>query len=325
MTTDIGPAQAIVSESGLAGASCVPTGPLRLIVSGPIGLNVEANAQSRIDRYRVLCTPLLAPAVPDDAALGDLRRAAPHATAAIDAVADDLALVRLLGARCFVVPPLLLVGPPGSGKTWLARQLALFACGPATLVYSLAGLNSAVPLKGQPRAFNGSGPGVTVDLLARHQTCAGCVVWDEIDKAGTSDWNGDPLHVLMQLLEPESNRALYDDFLQTTVNLSLVSHIATANSTGTLPPPLLSRFRIVELQRPPRAIVDHIVESLRAALARRLSVPLERVPVLGEVSLARMTHGMGQEVDLRLLRRRYEAEVTRQLRLQSSPRFAPVC
>lgn len=289
--------------------------PGSVVVAGPIPAGHEPDLEQRLARYRCLCSRLPAPSLPIDMALQPLRAAAPQAGRVLELIQDQITLARAVGSTTLVVPPLLLVGPPGSGKTWLARQIASALFGAATLLYPCAGLSSAIPLRGQSRSFHGSGPGIVVDLLARHRTAGGAVVWDEIDKAGSGDWNGAPLPALLQLLEPETSRALHDDFLQATTDLSLVSHVATANSVDGLPAPLLSRFTVCHLECPGMAALPAIVDGFRAETARRLRVQLDRVPQLGALEIERLRRPIAGHIDLRELRRRYDAELLRRVRL----------
>jgi ATP-dependent Lon protease len=158
------------------------------------------------------------------------------------------------------ITPLLLLGPPGVGKTHFARELSLLL-GTGMGFVSMSSMTAGWVLSGASSQWKGARPGRVFETLVDGQYANPVMVVDEIDKAG-GEHAYDPLGALYSLLEHDTAQAFTDEFAEVAIDASQVIWVATANDARGIPEPILNRMNVYEVQAPDSEAARHIAAKL---------------------------------------------------------------
>ncbi|MBU42413.1 MAG: endopeptidase La [Spirochaetaceae bacterium] len=218
-------------------------------------------------------------------------------------ILEHLAVEKQTGG--FRAPILCLVGPPGVGKTSLARSVARSMERP--LVRSaLGGVRDEAEIRGHRRTYVGALPGKILSAMKKAKTRDPVFLLDEIDKTGAS-YHGDPSAALLEVLDPEQNSHFEDHYLGLSYDLSRALFICTANSLETIPAPLLDRMEVVTLSGYTLAEKEAIARKhLLPKILTDLKLPEGKVQFQND-AIKRVIENHTREAGVRTLKRKLES------------------
>ncbi len=219
-----------------------------------------------------------------------IRPSAPHLGDLIKQIAAYLRLSHRVGDGRVKLPPILLVGPPGSSKSWGVLRICE-ALNLPSITINAGGASDNRFVAGTARGYASANPSAPVDLLARAEIANPTVIIEEIDKAG-GHLNGNIHHTLLTMLEPLTSCQYVDECIGLPVDLSHLNWFATANEIGPIPKPLLNRFTIISVQRPTTDEVVGMIDTLALDIVKGLGSLTTDEAILTETERETLIRGV---------------------------------
>jgi ATP-dependent Lon protease len=251
--------------------------PCAMVMQRPVGKLTVENAAfgSLIERWMAL---KLAPDL--QAMRATLVAEYPHAVGAIDLLMRDLRQ-----GQPIQVSPMILVSPPGCGKTRLVRRFAEML-NVGLVRFDASNASDSVGFGGTPRGWTGSVPSLPARAILQHKSPSILIAIDEIEKCGTGTQNGNFLSTLTPYLEIETSSAIRDVSLDVLMDFSWVTYVATANTDVGLPSQIKDRFRVIRMPAPTLAHLPALIRNVLAEKAHDDGLDVDSIEPLQDDELA---------------------------------------
>jgi ATP-dependent Lon protease len=277
-----------------------------LVVLDAIGEPTTEEGEKATSIYGRLLTPIAlhGGAAEPDAIFTQLSAEFPWMVEANRRFAEAAALSKKAGHGHFRARPMLLVGPPGSGKTRWARRAAELA-GLSFAPIPVGGLSGSLSLSGNDRGWRGGRPTVLASIMLRNETANPLVLIDELDKAERGgSWNPSE-DTLLAMLEPESAKRHLDHYLLGNLDLSWITWIIAVNDLANLSSALVSRLRVIKTGLPEVKHLAAIIPGILTDIASEHRMAVEDLPDI-TAAMPAILRGFPEDRCLRALRRAME-------------------
>ncbi len=257
-----------------------------------------------VANYEPLFDGLSLARLPDPGIWRDILAAEfPWMAPAIEMLARKLSLRTLAGSgeARFRLPPFVLHGPPGVGKSRFVRRLGEVANVPVHR-FNASGHSGAITLLGSSRTYHDASPSIPVKAMVATRHANVILMIDEFDKLGDGRYNGNPSEALLGMLERETSARYPDDFLEAEVDLSWITFALTANDVYGLSPPLRDRLLRIECVAPGVEHFDTLLSGVLEDVAEELGVDVPDIPPLTPAMVQSCRKAFGAKRSVRHLR-----------------------